>query len=71
MGQDMKASEVHKLNDQELIAEQERLRRRLYELRCQAATEKLENPRQLREMRRDIARLLTEQHMRRQREVQV
>ena len=67
----MKASEVHKLNDQELIAEQERLRRRLYELRCQAATEKLENPRQLREMRRDIARLLTEQHMRRQREVQV
>ena len=67
----MKASEVHKLNDQELIAEQERLRRRLYELRCQAATEKLENPRQLREIRRDIARLLTEQHMRLQKEVQV
>lgn len=67
----MKASEVHKLNDEELQVEQGRLRRRLYELRCQAVTEKLENPRQLRVIRRDVARLLTEQHMRQLKEVQV
>jgi large subunit ribosomal protein L29 len=67
----MKASEVHKLTDVELVAEQQRLRRHLYELRCQAVTEKLENPRQMRVIRRDIARMLTEQHMRRLKEVQV
>ena len=67
----MKASEVHKLTDPELQVERVRLRRQLYELRCQAVTEKLENPRQLRAIRRDVARLLTEQHMRELKEVQV
>ncbi|HEX7009937.1 MAG TPA: 50S ribosomal protein L29 [Phycisphaeraceae bacterium] len=60
----MKASEVHKLSDQEIKEECARLRKRLFELRSQAVTEKLENPRQLRNLRRDIARLLTEQRAR-------
>jgi large subunit ribosomal protein L29 len=60
----MKANEVHKLNDEELVVEVDRLRRRLFELRGQAVTEKLENPRELGQLRRDIARLLTEQSTR-------
>ncbi len=56
----MKTDEVHKMKDEELTVEANRLRHELYELRSQAVTEKLENPRQLRHMRRDIARLLTE-----------
>jgi large subunit ribosomal protein L29 len=60
----MKASEVHKMSQEELRQEAARLRKRLFELRCQAVTEKLENPRQLGNLRRDIARLLTEQRKR-------
>ncbi|MAE66156.1 MAG: 50S ribosomal protein L29 [Phycisphaeraceae bacterium] len=56
----MKSSEVRKMSDAELRVEPDRLRRRLYDLRSQQVTEKLENPRQLRNIRRDIARLLTE-----------
>ena len=67
----MKATDVHKLSDQELTVERERLRRKLYELRCQSVTEKLENPRQLRLIRGDIARLLTERRWRQLKEVQV
>ena len=60
----MKASEVHSLSDEELTVEEQRLRRQHFDLRCQAVTEKLENPRQLRNLRRDIARLLTERRSR-------
>ena len=60
----MKAQEVHKLSDEEVHIELERLRRHLFDLRAQAVTEKLEDPGQLRNARRDIARLLTEQHQR-------
>jgi len=60
----MKASEVHKMKDAEIVEEQQRLRKRLFELRSQAVTEKLENPRQLKNLRRDIARLKTEQRQR-------
>ena len=56
----MKAVEVHKMSDQELREEEQRLRRRIFDLRAQAVTEKLENPRQLGALRRDIARILTE-----------
>lgn len=48
------------MNTQELQQEQQRLRRHLFDLRSQAVTEKLENPRQLANTRRDIARVLTE-----------
>lgn len=63
----MKASEIHPMKDEELPVEIQRLRTRLFELRSQAVTEKLENPKQIGDIRRDIARLKTEQ---RQREIQ-
>ena len=57
----MKAKEIHGMNDEELVLEQDRLRRRLYDLKAQSVTEKLENPRELGNIRRDIARMLTVQ----------
>lgn len=56
----MKAKEVHKLNDEEIKIEVDRLRKRLFELRSQAVTEKIEDTSQFRKTRRDIARLLSE-----------
>ncbi len=64
----MKASETHKYKDEELKVEVARLRKQHYELRTQSVTEKLENPKQLGNIRRDIARLLTEQRARQLRE---
>ena len=60
----MKANEVHKMSEAELGEEVGRLRSRLFELRSQAVTEKLENPKQLGNLKRDIARVLTEQNSR-------
>ncbi|MHC5007077.1 MAG: 50S ribosomal protein L29, partial [Planctomycetota bacterium] len=59
------AKEVHKLSDEEIEAEMKRLRQRTFELRTQAVTEKIEDTSQFGETRRDIARLLTEQSLRR------
>jgi large subunit ribosomal protein L29 len=56
----MKAAEVHKLTDPELPVELERLRHKIFELKSQSVTQKLETPHQLGQMRRDIARILTE-----------
>ena len=47
----MKSAELH--------AELDRLRRHCFDLRTQAVTEKLENPHQVVEARKDIARVLT------------
>ena len=60
----MKAAEVHKMSADELRQEEKALRKQLFDLRSQAVTEKLDNPRQLRNLRRDIARVLTEQKLR-------
>lgn len=60
----MKASETHKMTTTEMGEEIGRLRKRLLELRSQAVTEKLENPRELSAIRRNIARILTEQNSR-------
>ncbi|MEM8737641.1 MAG: 50S ribosomal protein L29 [Planctomycetota bacterium] len=60
----MKPAEVHKMSDAELAETTGQLRTRLFELRSQSVTEKLENPRQLGAIRRDIARVLTEQRSR-------
>ena len=57
----MKAKEVHKLTSEELTVEVNRLRRRMFELRTQAVTEKIEDTSQFKNTRKDIARLLTEQ----------
>jgi len=65
----MKANEVHKFSIEELDTEILRIRAKLYELRSQAVTEKLENPRQISAMRRDVARLKTEKCSRQLREV--
>ena len=60
----MKAKEVHKLSDEEIDVEVKRLRRRLFELRTQAVTEKIQDMSQFRKIKSDIARILTEKSMR-------
>lgn len=60
----MKANEVHKMSDAELVETSGQLRAKLFELRSQSVTEKLENPRQLGQIRKDIARVLTEKRSR-------
>lgn len=60
----MKAKEVHKLSDEELDIEIDRLRKRRFELETQSVTEKIEDTSQFRKNRRDIARLLTEKSQR-------
>ena len=61
----MKAIEVHKLSDEEIQVETQRLRKRLFELRTQAVTEKIADTSQFRKVRKDIARVLTEVAVRR------
>ncbi len=61
----MKAKEVRKLSDEEIDVELVRLRKRSFELRTQAVTEKIEDTTQFGAARRDVARLLTEQNARR------
>jgi ribosomal protein L29 len=61
----MKAKEVHKLSDEEIKAETQRLRQRLFELRTQGVTEKIQDTSQFRAVRKDIARVLTEASSRR------
>lgn len=48
----------------ELLEQLERDRQEQFNLRFQAATQQLENPRRLREVRRNIARILTILHQR-------
>jgi ribosomal protein L29 len=62
----MKAREVHKLSDEEIDVEVTRLRQRLFELRTQAVTEKIQDTSQFTKIRRDIARVLTEKNARQQ-----
>jgi len=61
----LKAKEVHKLSDEEIDVEVVRLRKRSFELRTQAVTEKIEDTSQFASTRADIARLLTEKNSRR------
>lgn len=60
----MKADEVRKLTDEEIGVEIDRLQRRLYDLRTQTVTEKIEDPSQFGKVRKDIARLKTEHRAR-------
>ncbi len=55
----MKASEVREKNPEELKDELETLERKLFEIRTQAVTEKLEDPTLLTKAKRDIARIKT------------
>ncbi|MBX3375454.1 MAG: 50S ribosomal protein L29 [Phycisphaeraceae bacterium] len=60
----MTGKEVRGLTAEEIGVELKRLRDRLYQLRTQAVTEKVEDNSQFRKVRRDIARLLTERRSR-------
>lgn len=61
----MKAIEVKKLRDDELIAEAKRLRKAIYDLRAQSVTEKTKDSSQSGKNRKDLARVLTESSSRR------
>lgn len=60
----IKKDELHNMSDPEIVEETQRLRDRLYELRQQAVTEKLENNREPGNIKKDIARLMTEKRSR-------
>lgn len=60
----MTGEEVRKLTDEELGVELQRLRSRVFTLRTQTVTEKVEDNTQMGKSRRDIARLLTERAVR-------
>ncbi len=55
----MKAQQYREMNPDELEGKLQELQKRLYELRCQAVTETLENSKSLLNVKRDIARLKT------------
>ncbi|MBX6350145.1 MAG: 50S ribosomal protein L29 [Clostridia bacterium] len=60
----MKAREVAELTDEELARRVRDLKQELFNLRFQKATGQLDNPMRLREVRRDVARVLTIQRLR-------
>ena len=55
----MKASELRELSADELAAKEQDMRKELFNLRFQQATGEIENPRRIRHLRKDIARVLT------------
>lgn len=61
----MKGKDVHAMKNEELTLEVKNLRTKLYDLRAQAVTEKVEDTSQFGKVRKDVARLLTEQRARR------
>lgn len=61
----MNYAEIKRMNDEELAVEADRLQRKLFDLRCAVVTEKIEDPSQFQKVRRDVARLKTEQNSRR------
>ncbi|MEM9064154.1 MAG: 50S ribosomal protein L29 [Planctomycetota bacterium] len=60
----MNGEEVRKLSDEEISVEMRRLREKLFTLKSQTVTEKVEDTSQFGKIKRDIARLLTEQNSR-------
>jgi large subunit ribosomal protein L29 len=60
----MKAKDYHEMSTVELGDRLDELQRNLFDLRAQAVTEKLENSKAIRNIRRDIARLKTIIHER-------
>jgi large subunit ribosomal protein L29 len=55
----MQATEIRELNDREIEERIAELREERFRLRLRAATQPLEQPHRLRDLRRDIARLKT------------
>lgn len=60
----MEGKEVRGMKDEEIKSELGRLRAKLFTLRAQSVSEKVEDNSQFRKIRRDIARLLTERQSR-------
>ena len=60
----MKASELRALSDADLQKRLADARQELFNLRFQLATRKLENVHRVREVRKDVARMLLVQHER-------
>ena len=60
----MTGEEVRKMRDEEISIELTRLREKIFTLRSQMVTEKVEDTSQLGKVRRDVARLLTERNAR-------
>ena len=54
----MKARELRDMSQDELVQKEQDMRRELFNLRFQQATGEIENPRRIRSLRKDIARLL-------------
>ena len=55
----MKVSEIRKLKDEEILAKIKENKKELLNLRIKNATASLDNPSKLREIKKDIARMLT------------
>ncbi len=55
----MKAAELRELSQDELRIKEQEMRRELFNLRFQQATGEIENPRRLRSLRKDVAKVLT------------
>lgn len=55
----MKAATLREMTTVELEERLEQDRQELFNLRFQAATQQIENPRRLRELRKNVARILT------------
>lgn len=55
----MKAREIREKNPEEIQEELDALERKLFEIRTQSVTEKLEDPTLLTKTKRDIARIKT------------
>ena len=55
----MKANEIREKTQDDLLKEVQALKSELYRLRFKQATNNLDNPMQLRVVRKDIARVLT------------
>jgi len=60
-----KSKDMRKMSDEDLVLEAREIKRRLFDLRTQQATEKIADTSQFRKMRKNIARLLTERNARR------
>ncbi len=60
----MEAKDIRKLTNEQIAAEVDGLKRRLYDLRVQTMVEKVNDHSQFGKIKRDVARLLTEQSVR-------
>ena len=60
----MKYSEIKEMTDAELIAKEAELQQKKFELKCKSRTGELTNSAEVKQIRKDIARIKTEQKAR-------